>query len=105
MLDELKEITGKTFSTIHVIGGGSKNELLCKMTANATGLKVKSGPTEATAIGNLLIQLKTLGHIESLNEARQIVANSFEMKFFAPTDTEIWEKHYQKFQSYKGASA
>lgn len=105
VLDELKEITGKTFSTIHVIGGGSKNELLCKMTANATGLKVKSGPTEATAIGNLLIQLKTLGHIESLNEARQIVANSFEMKFFAPTDTEIWEKHYQKFQSYKGASA
>lgn len=79
-LRELSEISGKTFDTLHIIGGGCQNELLSRLTAKATGKKVVAGPVEATAIGNAVMQLIATGEIEDLSAAREIVRNSFEVK-------------------------
>ena len=67
VLDELEETTGETLRTLHIVGGGSKNKLLNQLAANATGRRVLSGPSEATAIGNVLIQSLALGHLGSLS--------------------------------------
>ena len=79
-LNELEEISGKTFDSLHIIGGGCQNELLSRLTAKATGKKVVSGPVEATAIGNAIMQRIATGEIENLASAREIIKNSFEIK-------------------------
>ncbi|HRQ42074.1 MAG TPA: rhamnulokinase family protein [Chloroflexota bacterium] len=71
-------------STIHIVGGGSQNELLIQLTADATGLPVIAGPVEATVIGNALVQLISLGEIADLPQARQIVAEMAELKRYEP---------------------
>jgi len=81
-IDQIEEIYEKEFKTINVIGGGSQNEMLNQLIADTTEKEVFAGPSEATAIGNLVSQLISLGEIENLNEARQIVKNSFELKAF-----------------------
>ncbi|MFH1422470.1 MAG: rhamnulokinase family protein [Planctomycetota bacterium] len=97
VLDELRQVSSVPINKIHVIGGGSKNHLLCQFTANATGLPVIAGPVEATAIGNLLVQAKTLGYISSIAELRNIVRNSFSVTMFKPKDADLWEKAYERF--------
>ena len=97
VLDELEETTGKSLRTLHIVGGGSKNKLLNQLAANATGRRVLSGPSEATAIGNVLIQSLALGHLSSLSEIRQTVRNSFEIEEYLPQDQSIWEKAYQRY--------
>src|SRR5699024_8725852 len=81
-IDQIEEIYEKEFKTINVIGGGSQNEMLNQLIADITGKEVLAGPSEATAIGNLVSQLITLEEIDNLNEARHIVKNSFELKAF-----------------------
>ncbi|ALX49016.1 rhamnulokinase [Lentibacillus amyloliquefaciens] len=81
-IDQIEEVYEKEFKKINVIGGGSQNEMLNQLIADTTQKEVIAGPFEATAIGNLASQLISLGEIENLNEARQIVKNSFEMKVF-----------------------
>ena len=78
---EIEKITGKTYDTIHVIGGGSNAEYLNGLTAKYTGKKVCAGPSEATAIGSVLVQMLADGTFSSINEARECVARSFEMKW------------------------
>jgi len=97
VLDELEETTGETLRTLHIVGGGSKNKLLNQLAANATGRRVLSGPSEATAIGNVLIQSLALGHLSSLSEIRNTVRNSFEIEEYLPQDQPIWDKAYQRF--------
>lgn len=80
----IEEITGKSIKEIYVIGGGSRNGLLCKMVANATGLSVFAGPVEAAAIGNLMIQAKSMGQIKSIVEGRKIIKRSFDIKKYLP---------------------
>ena len=77
---ELSEVTGKKFSAINVVGGGSNADYLNRLTAKATGLKVYAGPTEATAIGNILAQMLSEGELTDLREARTMVFDSFEIK-------------------------
>ena len=78
--NELEAISGKRFDCLHIIGGGCQNELLSRLTAKETGKKVVSGPVEATAIGNAIMQRIATGEIKDLASAREIIKNSFEIK-------------------------
>jgi rhamnulokinase len=99
ILDELKQVSQNPIEKIHMIGGGIQNEFLCQLTANATGLPVVTGPVEATAIGNLMVQAMALGHLTSLADIRRIVLESFFIKTYKPQDTDVWNNHYAVFQS------
>jgi rhamnulokinase len=83
VLTELEAVTGQAVSAIHVVGGGSNNELLNELTARATGKLVRAGPFEATAIGNLLVQAIALGELRDLTEARALVARSFPARAYS----------------------
>jgi len=96
-LDELKRIADREILKIHIIGGGSLNDPLCRFTANATGLPVVSGPAEATSLGNILVQAMARGTIGSLAEARAVLRNSFAFKEYAPEDCPAWEHEYARF--------
>jgi rhamnulokinase len=84
VLENLESLTGKRLNVIHIVGGGSKNRLLNQLVANATGRTVLAGPTEATAIGNVLVQAIGAGVIPDLAAARRLVANSFPVDRFDP---------------------
>jgi len=90
VLGMLEALTGGRIDTIHIVGGGSQNELLSQMAADATGRPVVTGPVEATAIGNVLVQALAAGEIGSIGEAREVVRNSFEVKEFTPRDAAQW---------------
>jgi rhamnulokinase len=96
VLKTLEEISGASFDVLHVVGGGIQNELLCQFTANATGKRVVTGPIEATAIGNVLIQAIGAGQISSMGQARKIVRNSIEMKEYQPEDADSWGEQFNK---------
>ncbi len=81
-VEELSDVTGEKYDSLNIFGGGSKNQLLNALTAKETGLKVIAGPTEATAIGNLLVQMESMGEI-SAEDASALVARSFETEEFS----------------------
>jgi sugar (pentulose or hexulose) kinase len=95
-VERLEEITGREIDCLHIVGGGIQNELLCRFAADATGKRVVTGPIEATASGNILMQAKATGQIKSLAEARRIVGSSFALKEYEPQDHELWLKRYKK---------
>lgn len=97
VLEKLEEILGRPLQVIHIVGGGTQNTLLCQFTADATGRPVQAGPIEATALGNILLQALALGHVSSLEEAREVVRNSFEVVTYEPQDTSAWEEAYSRF--------
>jgi sugar (pentulose or hexulose) kinase len=97
VLAAIEDITGQTVDVLHVVGGGIKNELLCQFTANAIGRNVITGPIEATASGNILMQAKATGQIKSIDEARKIVRNSFELKEYRPQDQKLWQQKYEQY--------
>ncbi len=79
---EIERNTGKCYEAIHIIGGGCKNQYLNQLTANATGKKVLAGPSEATAIGNAMVQLVGAGKLKNLMDARKVVSQSFDIEVF-----------------------
>lgn len=81
-ISEIQEMTGKTYDSISVVGGGSNAEYLNVLTAEYTGRTVYAGPTEATAIGNIMVQMMANGELENLNTARDCVFHSFEVKTY-----------------------
>lgn len=83
-VQELAEITGRPVTSINVVGGGCQDDLLNQLTADACGVPVLAGPVEATAIGNLLVQMIGAGELDGLDEARSCVARSFEVRRFEP---------------------
>jgi rhamnulokinase len=87
-----------SIDTIHVVGGGSKNELLNQMTANATGRRVVAGPAEATAAGNILTQAMHDGQVPDLAGIRGVVARSFGTKEYAPVDGAAWGREFERFR-------
>ena len=95
-LERLEDITGTEIDTIHIVGGGTQNELLNQFAANATGRTVITGPVEATSLGNVLMQAKAVGQVASLPAMRGVVRNSFPIKTYAPQDAEAWGKEYEK---------
>ncbi len=96
-LGHLQTTTGQTFPAIHVVGGGSKNNLLNQLSADCAGVPVYAGPSEATAIGNLLLQAVALGELSGLAQARQAVAASFSPDVFEPRDTARFDGPYALF--------
>ncbi|HVT87211.1 MAG TPA: rhamnulokinase family protein [Tepidisphaeraceae bacterium] len=101
-LEGLEDILGKKITTIHIVGGGCNNLLLNQMTADACGRTVITGPVEGTAIGNILVQAMAVGKVKSLNEARTIVRNSFDVKIYKPRDSSKWESAYSRFREIVG---
>ncbi len=97
--DNLKSITGKAYNSIHILGGGANAANLCQMTANACGVSVWAGPTEATAVGNVAAQLIAKGEIKDIAEARKVIKNSFDVKQYAPADAHCWNDAYIKFKN------
>ena len=95
--DKIKECTGKDYPVIHVIGGGTKDTLLCQLTANSCGCEVKAGPIEATVLGNLAVQLISHGEIGDIKEAREIIASSENVVTYAPQDADIWSESFEKY--------
>ncbi|MBR5527960.1 MAG: rhamnulokinase [Clostridia bacterium] len=93
----LDDITGKKTPFINIVGGGTKEEPLCRFTADACARPVYTGPVEATALGNIAVQAISCGEIKDVAEARQVIANSFEIKCFEPKDTAMWDEGYAKF--------
>jgi len=96
-VEELEDIVEYSFSVIHIIGGGSQNKMLNQFTANSTQKKVIAGPVEATAIGNLMVQLLALGEIKNLEQARTVIKNSFPIEVYEPHENEIWDEAYYRF--------
>lgn len=97
-LRQIESVTGKPIERLHIIGGGAHNATMNQLTADATGIPVFAGPTEATAIGNILLQAKALGVVGSLAEIREIVRNSFEVTEYTPSPKLDWEAAFSKFE-------
>jgi rhamnulokinase len=100
VLERLEELLGRRLHTIHVVGGGSQNALLCQFAADACNRPVHAGPVEATAIGNVLVQALGLGLVGSLAEGREVVRRSFEVRVFAPQNPDRWQEPYSRFLRY-----
>jgi rhamnulokinase len=99
VLEQTEALTGYRFPGLHVVGGGTRNDLLLQFTADAIGRPVWSGPTEATAIGNLLGQLMAAGRIASVREGRALVRESFPICTFEPHAREGWDEAFGRFQA------
>jgi len=98
----VESLTGREIGRLHIVGGGSHNELLNQLTANACGVPVIAGPAEATAIGNVLVQAIANGAISSLDEGRKIVAASFDVKTYQSADASEWETAFVRFTTLLG---
>jgi rhamnulokinase len=99
VLGWLEELTGNSIEVIHIVGGGSKSEILNQFTADACQRPVLAGPVEATALGNLLVQVRSSGELSSLADMRKVVAKSSEVQTFNPGRFERWESAVAKFES------
>ena len=102
VLEQLCEVSGRSVDTLHIIGGGSRNALLNQMTADATGRLVIAGPSEATAAGNAIVQLIALGELGGVDEARQMLSQSQELRRYEPRDTAAWDAQYPRFRALLG---
>jgi rhamnulokinase len=100
VLRDLEYLTGNKVEQIRIIGGGSRNELLNQFTADATGRQVVAGPVEATALGNIGIQMLATGAASSLHEVRQIIDRSFPTVSFEPSNPSRWDEESKRFQQY-----
>lgn len=97
VLTNLQKLADFPIETLHIIGGGAQNKMLNGFTANAIGKTVYAGPSEATAIGNLLMQSKAAGLVSDKKEMRQIIRNSVELEVFSPEYSQVWDSNYQKY--------
>lgn len=96
VLEHLEELSGKRLDPLHIIGGGTKNRLLNQFTADATKRTVFTGPVEATAIGNVLMQAIGLNYLGSLSDAREVVRSSFDVEEYHPKSDAGWDEAYAK---------
>jgi rhamnulokinase len=96
VLEMTEELTGKRTEALNIVGGGTQNRLLSQFAANATGRPVITGPIEATAAGNILMQMLAMGAISSLAEGREVIRRSFPVETFVPQGTAEWDDAYAK---------
>jgi sugar (pentulose or hexulose) kinase len=97
-VENLEDLLGNELPVIHMVGGGIKDKMLCRFTANATGRTVFAGPVEATSVGNLMVQARALGEVKNLKEIRQVVKESFPEETYRPQDAEQWNEAYYRFR-------
>ena len=101
-IEKLEAILGTTIRSVYVVGGGSRNALLCQFTADACGRPVYGGPVEATAAGNVLLQAMARGKLGSIADARAVVARSFPVVVYEPRDTAAWNEAAGRFEGLVG---
>lgn len=99
VLESLRTLSPFPIDTLHVIGGGSRNEMLNRFTADAVGIPVVAGPSEATAIGNVMIQAMASGEAEGLSGMRKRVRDSIVLSTYHPCDTAAWDAAYLRFKA------
>ncbi|NSW89656.1 MAG: rhamnulokinase [Firmicutes bacterium] len=97
-IEGLEKIVGYEIPVLHIVGGGTRNIILCRFTADACGKTVVTGPVEATSLGNILCQLMALKEVSGLKEARTLVEKSFPTRVYTPADTASWKEAYAKFE-------
>lgn len=97
-LARLDDVLGRKHNVLHVVGGGSRNDLLNQFTADACGVPVVAGPVEATAAGNVLMQAVALGELGGPEDVRRVVRDSFETKTFGPGDAARWDEAFERFR-------
>lgn len=98
VLEMLIDVSGQQVDTLHIIGGGSQNALLCQMTADAIGRVVIAGPAEGTAIGNAVVQLITLGELRDIAQAREMLRRTMPTVTYEPRETAAWDAQYERFK-------
>ncbi len=99
-LREAARLAGREVTRIHLVGGGSRNELLCQWTADATGVPVTAGPAEATALGNVLLQARAHGLVGNLADMRRLVARTQELRHYSPRgDESAWERAADRLEA------
>jgi rhamnulokinase len=98
VLEQLDRTRKRPFQTIHIIGGGCQNTLLCHLTADAAGLPVVAGPAEATSAGNILVQAMAAGCVRNLEEVRRITRRSFVLDVYESRPTTSWDEAYRRFK-------
>ena len=99
VLENLRSLSPRPIETLHVIGGGSRNDLLNQFTANAIGIPVVAGPSEATAIGNVMIQAMAAGEATDMAGMRRLIQRSVPLKTYHPQDTDAWDTAYIHFKN------
>ena len=99
-LEKIDQITGKRAPFLHIVGGGTKEAPLCQLAASACGRPVYAGPVEATSLGNLAVQAIAAGEIRDIAQAREVIANSFEMDVYEPSadDVGLWDEGMLRFR-------
>lgn len=102
-LEQLETMTGRSFTVLHILGGGANAEILCQMTADSCQLTVQAGPVEATALGNIILQLQALSAIRDIDEGRRLIARTEKIIKYQPQDTEhnrsVWDDAYERFKT------
>ena len=96
-LEQIENVTNKKFTCLNIFGGGTKADILCEMTADSVNLPVTAGPVEATALGNIILQLKALGEIKTVEEGRKIIAETENTNKYAPNHTRAWDEAYERY--------
>lgn len=105
IFSKTEQLSGKTFQGLHMVGGGINNHLLCQWTANALQKPVWAGPTEGSAIGNVVVQYMALGQIKDIREARQLIHESFEITTYEPQEQNAWDRAYEIFLEKNGLNS
>ena len=99
VLDRFRSLAPFEIERLHVIGGGSKNALLNQFTADSLGIPVTAGPSEATAVGNIMLQARAAGCVGTLQEMRTLIARCIPTESFTPGDTAAWDEAYTRFKT------
>ncbi|MEG1069002.1 MAG: rhamnulokinase family protein [Ruthenibacterium sp.] len=97
-IEQLETVTGKKFAKLHILGGGAKDRLLCQMTANSCDIPVTAGPVEATALGNIIIQLVALGALKDIDAGRELMLQNEKLLTYEPTTASVWAEAYQTYR-------
>ncbi|HIU49321.1 MAG TPA: rhamnulokinase [Candidatus Avimonoglobus intestinipullorum] len=97
-IEGMEEVTGKKYNAVNIVGGGIKDKMICRFTANATKRTVQAGPVEATSIGNVIVQAMAVGAVRDLKEGRRIVRDSFDIAVYEPEDAAAWDAAYEKWK-------
>lgn len=98
IVDKLEELTGLALSEVNIVGGGSRGELACRFTASSCGRRVLAGPGEATALGNVAVQMVAAGAVKDIAEAKEAIRSAFPPKEYLPSPGEGWEEAYQTWR-------
>ena len=97
-LEQIETITKKHFTTLHILGGGAKDSLLCQTAATCCRVRVAAGPVEATAMGNIIIQLIALGKLKDVEQGRMLIRNTQKIAYYLPAPDDVWEQKYSSFK-------